>query len=30
MDWLFSDLKQLGYAIALYAIAVGSYWIFIG
>lgn len=30
MDWLFEDLKQLGYAIAIYAVAVGSYWAFIG
>lgn len=30
MDFLFEELKMLGYAVAVYAIAVGSYWIFIG
>ena len=30
MDWLFEDLKQLGYAVAIYAVAVGSYWMFVG
>ena len=30
MDWLYKDLKQLCYAIAIYAIAIGSYWVFVG
>ncbi len=30
MDWLLEDVKMLGYAVALYAVAVGSYWIFVG
>lgn len=30
MDFLFEELKLLGYAVAVYAIAVGSYWIFVG
>ena len=30
MDWLIEDVKQLVYAVAIYAVAVGSYWIFIG
>jgi hypothetical protein len=29
-DCLVEDLKLAGYAIAVYAIAVGSYWIFVG
>lgn len=29
MDWLLEDVKQLGYAVAVYAVAVGSYWIFV-
>jgi hypothetical protein len=30
MEWLIEDIKLLGYAVAVYAIAVGSYWIFVG
>ena len=30
MEWLLEDVKQLVYAVAIYAIAVGSYWMFIG
>lgn len=30
MEFLFEELKLLGYAVAVYAIAVGSYWIFVG
>lgn len=30
MDFLFEELKLLGYAVAVYVIAVGSYWIFVG
>ena len=30
MEWLLEDIKLVGYAVAIYAIAVGSYWIFIG
>jgi hypothetical protein len=30
MEWLLEDVKMLGYAVALYAVAVGSYWIFVG
>ncbi len=30
MDWLFEEVKYLGYAVAIYAVAVGSYWIFVG
>ena len=30
MDWLLEDAKQLGYAVAIYAVAVGSYWMFVG
>lgn len=29
MEWFKEDLKMLGYAVAVYAIAVGSYWIFV-
>jgi hypothetical protein len=29
MDWLLEDVKQLVYAVAVYAVAVGSYWIFV-
>lgn len=29
MDFI-DDIKQLGYAVAIYGIAVGSYWVFIG
>jgi len=29
MDWLIEDVKQLGYAVAIYAVAVGSYWMFV-
>lgn len=29
MEWFKEDLKLLGYAVAVYAIAVGSYWIFV-
>ena len=29
-EFLFEELKMLGYAVAVYAIAVGSYWIFVG
>ncbi len=30
MEWLLEDVKMLGYAVALYAVAAGSYWIFVG
>lgn len=30
MEFLVEELKHLGYAFAIYAIAVGSYWIFVG
>jgi hypothetical protein len=30
MESFKEGLKMLGYAVALYAIAVGSYWIFVG
>jgi hypothetical protein len=30
MDCFIKDIKLLGYAVAVYAIAVGSYWIFVG
>lgn len=29
MEWFKEDLKMLGYAVAVYAIAVGSYWMFV-
>lgn len=29
MDLFKEDLKMLGYAVAVYAIAVGSYWAFV-
>ena len=30
MEWFKEDLKLSGYALAVYAIAVGAYWIFVG
>ncbi len=30
MDWLFEDVKLVAYAFAIYAIALGAYWIFVG
>ena len=30
MEFLVEEVKMLGYAVAIYAIAVGSYWIFVG
>jgi hypothetical protein len=29
-DFLVEDLKLVAYAVAMYAVAVGSYWIFVG
>ena len=29
MEFLKEDLKQLAYAFAVYAVTVGSYWLFI-